>query len=280
MFRASCVALASCFLVVSFSPVAMGQLGGGCFGGGVAARPNGVQPGVIHVEGNSLVSVEPDQVDIELTITTVDDDLIRVRESGDKVATSIVDACKKQGVDAKAFVVSRLELSLDFNQQLKRQIYKVERDVTISLLELNRLDAVLADLLKESSIKVSGISYATTKAREFEKKALTNAQEQARLLAELHGLKLGKAVNINVVDQSFRPFVTSVVPIVGAADPAQRMELERNNRVARALGAAERNGAQRRWIALQQPAAVVNQPFGLGALEFTAQVWIDYQLAE
>lgn len=284
MFRSSCVALTSCFLVFSFSLVARGQLGGGGFGGGGAVRAGGPQPGVIHVEGSSLVSVEPDQVDIALTITTVDDDLIRVRESGDKIAAAIVAACKKQGVDAKAFAVSRLELSLDFNQQLKRQIYKVERDVTISLLELNRLDAVLSDLLKESSIKVSGISYATTKAREFEKKALqnavTNAQEQARLLAELHGLKLGKAVNINVVDQSFRPFVTSVVPVVGAADPAQRLELERSERLERAIGAAERNGTQRRFVALQQPAAGGNQPFGLGVLEFSARVWIDYQLAE
>jgi hypothetical protein len=94
----------------------------------------------------------------------------------------------------------------------------------------------------------------------------------------LHGLKLGKAVNINVVDQTFRPFVTSVIPVVGAADAAQRLELARAERLAPAKNGADRKAA--RFVALQQPAAAGNQPFGLGTLEFTAQVMIDYQLAE
>lgn len=279
--RFCCAALFSCFVVLSLSLPAWGQLGAG--GGGGLGRLGQPQPGVIHVAGHSTVSVVPDQVDIELTITTVDDDLIRVRESSDKTANSIVAVCKNRGVNATAFVVSRLELSLDFNQQLKRQIYKVERDVKISLLELKLLDAVLADLLKEASIKISGITYTTTKAREFEKKALQNAvadaRERAGLLAEWNGLKLGKAVNIDVVDQTFRPFVTSVIPVVGAADPAQRSELERAERTEKASGAADRIVARRRFVSLQQPAAA-DQPFGLGMLEFSADVWIDYQLAE
>lgn len=240
------------------------------------ARAQG--PRLVHVQGSHTLRVAPDRVEIEVTITSIDDDLIRVRANSDKTVSTILDFCKKHGVDAKGFDVSRLELSLDFNQQLKRQIYQVERDVTIHLSDISKLDAVLSELLKQENAKVGGITYATTKERENEllalKNAVADAQEKAKLLADLHRLGLGKAQDIRVINQGFRPFVTSVIPVVGAADPAHRELLEK----IQPAPVIERGVAPKRWAFVQQPAA--NQPFGLGTIEFSAAVQIDYQLVD
>jgi uncharacterized protein YggE len=250
-----------------------------CFASSLFAQ--GAPQKLVHVSGSHTVSVAPDQVDIEVTITTTDDDLLRVRASSDKVASSILAFCKKHGVEDKGFVVSRLELSLDFNEQLKRQIYTVERDVTISLSDLSRLDAVLSDLLKETSTKVAGVSYATSKSRQYELQALrgaaADAQERAKLLAELHDLKLGKAQDIRVVNQACRPFVTSVVPVVGAAELEHRQLVE--GAQVTAIKTSKPQTPTKRFVVLQQPAAG-NAPFGLGTLEFSASVQIDYLLVE
>jgi len=257
------------------------------FGLALACLPSsvfaqGAPQKLVHVSGSYTVSVAPDQVDIEVTITTTDDDLIRVRASSDKVAASILAFCKKHGVEEKGFAVSRLELSLDFNQQLKRQIYTVERDVTISMSDLSRLDAVLSDLLKETNAKVAGVTYATSKSRQYElqalKSAVADAQERAKLLAELHDLKLGKAQDIRVVNQGFRPFVTSVTPVVGAVEPEHRALVE-NATVTTLKTSSPQTPTTKRFVALQQPAAG-NAPFGLGTLEFSASVQIDYLLVE
>jgi uncharacterized protein len=79
---------------------------------------------LVHVSGQGIVEVAPDQVVIQVALTTVDDDLIRVRENSEKDARAIFTDAKKYGADEKGFHVSSVQLSVEYNEQLKRQIYK------------------------------------------------------------------------------------------------------------------------------------------------------------
>ena len=229
---------------------------------------------LVHVSGRGAVRVAPDQVVIALTVTTTDDDLIRVRENSDKDARTILTIAKKHGVADEGFDVSRLDLSLDYNEQLRRQTYQVERGVTLTLDDLTKLDAMLSDLLGERNLKVVGVNFVTSKIRQHELEALTramaDAKEKAAHLAKLNGLKLGKARDIHVIDESQRPFVTSVLPVVGSLMP----------RTARPKVAAKT--ADVRFVVLQtdDDAQVDGKPFALGMIEITADVTIDFELAE
>jgi hypothetical protein len=247
-----------------------------------AADPTAPQ---VHVWGRGLVRVAPDQVVIELTVTTIDDDLIRVRASSDNDARAIFDAATKNGVAEEGFEVSRLDLTLDYNEQLRRQIYKVERDVTLRLNDLTKLDALLSDLLGNRSLQVSGISFVNTNIRQHEiearRRAVADAREKATQLAELNGVKLGDAIDIRVIQETEMPFLTSIIPVVGAAEPQNRGKGQGESARVAQSGA---NRSDVRFVALQptddEAAPDAGEAFALGMIEVTAEVAIDFALAK
>lgn len=244
----------------------------------LAADPTG---SLVHVSGRGLVRIAPDQVVIELTVRTTDDDLIRVRENSDKDAQTILGHAKKHAIDASGFEVSRLDLSLDFNEQLRRQIYEVERDITLRLNDLTKLDALLSDLLQERNLKVVGINFVTSKGRQHEfearRRAVADAMEKATNLAELNGFQLGDARDIRVISESQDPFITSITPVVGAAEPRVPRQVERiSDKVA-----TDPKISSVRLVAFQPPKEEVKAngiPFALGMIEISAYVEIDFAL--
>ena len=251
---------------------------------------------LVHVTGQGFVRVVPDEVVIRMTITSVDDDLVRVRTHGDDQAHAVLSLAIKHGVKEDRFQVSRLELSLDYSEQLRRQIYQVERDIAIKLHQLANLDGLLSDLLRVPSSKITGITFGTTKAREHRLEALrwavADAQEKAGLLARFNGLTLGKARDIRVVTESESPFVISVIPAVGSADDRTQGGVAGNSGRAEPRGleeASSKGPLPAHFVASQasgnQPpqrvkAAEKTTPFGLGLIEVATSVSIDFDLAE
>ena len=250
---------------------------------------------MVHVLGTGTVRVVPDQVVIGMTITAVDDDLVKVRTDSDAQARSVLSLAKKHGVSEDRFEVSRLELSLGYNEQLRRRIYQVERDVSVTLHELSKLDGLLSDLLGVPNSKISGITFGSSKARQHRldalRRAVADAQEKARLLASLNELALGKARDISIEEESQSPFVISLIPSVGAANKrTQRSagrQIEEVPRERRKSGRKET--LPTKFVALQaankQPAQKdgvegKKTPFALGLLEVTVSVSIDFELIE
>jgi uncharacterized protein YggE len=250
---------------------------------------------VVHVSGAGLVRVVPDEVVIDMTITTVDDDLMRVRTDSDDQARAVSTLAKKHGVQEDQFQVSRLELSLDYSEQLRRQVYQVERDITITLHRSSSLDGLLSELLAVPSSKVTGITFGTTKARENGlealRRAVADAREKATLLANLNGLTLGKARDIRIVTEVSSPFVISVVPVVGSSDDRMRdgVAEDRGKPEPRTAEGNSKAPAPVRLVAFEaaggQPQREAKStekatPFALGLIDHTASVSIDFELAE
>ena len=249
---------------------------------------------MVHVLGTGTVRVVPDQVVIGMTITAVDDDLVKVRKDSDAQARSILSLAKKHGVSEDRFEVNRLELSLGYNEQLRRRIYQVERDVSVTLHELSKLDGLLSDLLGVPNSEISGITFGSSKARQHRldalRQAVADAQEKAKLLASLNDLALGKARDISIETESQSPFVISLVPTVGAANDRTQRRTARNpfgDTPREPKKAGPKRTVRRQLVALQapkkQPAQKVDAegkktPFALGLLEVTVSVSIDFEL--
>ena len=185
---------------------------------------------------------------------------------------------------------------MGYNDQLRRQIYTVERDVTVAIDDFTRLDALLADLLRQPTTKVTSIVFDSSKEMQLQSearsRAVADAQVKARQLAKLVGRKLGKAA-VTLGGENQTPFVTSVTPIVGVID----------NRAS--SGVAKRRGRDHRrhlregtasvlTAGVVQPAAAAvekgtgkehnavapGKPFALGLIQITAEVEIDFQLVD
>jgi uncharacterized protein YggE len=256
-----CFALLPVLLLAASS--ARGQIG---FGNAAADRG-------VHVAGKGMVKVVPDLVTINLKVETIDDDLVRVRQTSDKQAQTILGYVKKQGAPETAFQVTSLDISFGHNEQLKRQIYTVTRELSLRLADLAKLDALLADLLTQPNLKVKAIVFGTSRERELEfearSRAITDAREKAKQLAELNGLKLGRAYDVRVESETQVPFVTSVIPVVGAAESSE-LPTATTPRPARFPGAT--------LVQAGVPAAA--KSFGMGEIEITAEVFVDFELKE
>jgi len=247
----------------------------------------------VSVSGSGLVSVPADEVTINLSLSTVDDDLVRVRETSDKQVQAILDLAQKHGAKPGDYKVSSLKLALSYNEQLRRQVYEVEREMSVKLGVLANLNPLLADLLKLSEMQIASIEFGASKAREHEqearRRAVTDAKETALHLAELAGLKLGKAQQISAFGEQQRPFVTSVIPFVGRADPfgsrrERRAAQEQPDAPAAAAISIPRNIADNLFVAAQVAGAEGKAPadgtFGLGLIDFTASISIDFELID
>ena len=247
---------------------------------------------LVQVSGLGVVEVPPDQVAIQVIVTTVDDDLIRVRENSEKDALSIVNCAKKHGADEKGFRVSELKLSLAYNEQLRRQIYKEEREVTIELNDLTRLDPLLLDLLREKNLKVKDVAFTVSKPRPHEfqalKQAVDNAKEKAEHLAGLSGLKLGKVLAVRVRSEYHGEFAMSMsMGSVQRTTPQRDTERATAQAVEPFAGSKPLPGKGFYFVAAERPLSekrdegkAGTRPFALGLIDITAEVDVDFELLE
>jgi uncharacterized protein YggE len=245
----------------------------------------------IAVSGSGVVRVAPDQVEIAIALEAVDDDLVRVRASSDQQVKTILELAQKHGVQPDGFDVSSLKLGLSYNEQLKRQIYHVDRSMSLKLGVLANLNALLAELLKQPDAKIGEIRFGASKARDHElearTKAVADAKETAGNLAQLAGLKLGKAIRIESYGEQQRPFVTSVIPVVGQVDPFAAPRRGRDNPATVDRASPQRGPAGVTLVAATlagfqaaQPPAGGDGAFGLGQIEFSATVSIEFEMTE
>lgn len=233
----------------------------------------------VHVSGEGQIKVAADLVTVTIGMETIDDELVRVRQTSDKQAQTILAHLKKQGAPDGNFQVTALRLTFGYSEQLKRQIYKVQRDVTLELGDIAKLDALLADLLKEPFVKIGGITFRTSKQRELEMaaraKAMADALTKARQLAELSGLRLGKAYNIQVISEREVPFAASAMPAPSAAYPAPAAlprAIESRRRESTPVGFAPADDTT------QVQAAAEAKAFGIGEIVIAAEVRVDFEL--
>jgi uncharacterized protein YggE len=102
--------------------------------------------------------------------------------------------------------------------------YRVVRTIVVSVNEIPKFEPVLASLIKQGGFKINAISLEHSQLAQHQaearRRAYADARQKASQLAELDGLKLGKAWRIVVddVDLERTPFVTSVIPTVGGAE--------------------------------------------------------------
>ncbi len=86
----------------------------------------------VHVAGSGVVEAAPDQVAIRLTLTTVDDNLMRVRQNSDRNARAILECAKKYRCGESDSTICR-------NCSLLREICAARRTFSAAFWKLSAL---------------------------------------------------------------------------------------------------------------------------------------------
>jgi uncharacterized protein YggE len=178
---------------------------------------------VVTVSGTAEVESPPDQVVLTISATTEGNDLLETRRESDSELMAILKLGEAHGIQPGDFRVTELKISYGFDETRGRFFYRVDRVARMTLKDITKFDTWLAAALKRGGFNISGIVFGTSRGEQLEaearRRAVAAARAKAQQLADLNGLKLGLARVISEDQFSQRPFVTTVVPVVGMRSP-------------------------------------------------------------
>lgn len=225
---------------------------------------------LISVSGDGEVEVPADYISLTLTITTDAEELLDARAANDKRATAIAGAAAEQGIQAEHLQTASFDIAAQFDKEQGVMRYRVVRTIVVSVREIPKFEPTLAALIKLGGFKIGAISLEHSQLpqhqAEARRRAYADARQKATQLAELDGLKLGKAwrVVVDEVDLERTPFVTSVIPVVGDGTVPR----------ARGQGAAFQVAPEKQSAANQGVAASVLAP---GRITVSSSVTIQFE---
>jgi uncharacterized protein YggE len=168
----------------------------------------------ITVSGQGKVYAKPDIAEVSLGVTAQGKTVAEATQSGNTKMTSIIDAVKSLGVDAKDIQTTNYNLSpvYDYDvQPLMYSYYPVKGSQTIVGYKLDQQAQVkirdfekIADVLQQATNKganlVGNLQFTVDNPEQYKEQARAEAIKQAKAnaqnLAKTSGITLGKLINV------------------------------------------------------------------------------------
>lgn len=173
------------------------------------AQDKGDRP-LITVSGQAEINVTPDMAIFNLRVVMLDKDLARAKALNDERVKKVLALAKDYQLapgDVQTNYIS-IETSYSEVTETKPSVflgYEVAKSIVLTLRDMNRIEALLSDVVKAGVNRVGGIEFRTTQLRKYRDQArqmaIRAAQEKAIALTKEIGQTIGKAYSIT--EESF-----------------------------------------------------------------------------
>lgn len=148
--------------------------------------------------------VVPDVVHVNLSINSQHVELIEAKKDNDIKTRAILALAKPLKIADADVELSNVKVGPEFerddNGRMRQTSYSVERSVKFSIRNFNNLEPLLSKALGAGCDNIRAVSFDVSDQRPHQvvarRLAVERAREKASHLAELNGLKLGKAIRI------------------------------------------------------------------------------------
>ncbi|MEB2843138.1 DUF541 domain-containing protein [Rhizobiales bacterium RZME27] len=172
---------------------------------------------VIRVTGTGEASVAPDMAIINLTVARNAETAEKAFADNNTAMSQVLAALKTAGIAEKDLQTSNFSINPQYQQNYmnsgsappKIVGYEVQNGITVKIRDLKGLGGIIDQSVKLGVNQGGQITFtnddpsaARTEAR---KKAVAEATEKARTLAEAAGVKVGKVVDISEGEDRFMP---------------------------------------------------------------------------
>jgi hypothetical protein len=182
-------------------PVIVTLLAGGMFVLGKYVERQDFSPVLVSVEGRGEMTASPDIAALSFGVQTKRHPTAEAAMA-DLAAqmNAIVDGVKAQGIEDKDVVTQNLSLypSYDWTEQgtRKDQGFEANQNLSVKVRDLDKIGAVLSAATDAGANQVGGVSFTIDDPEELQaearEKAITDAEEKAKVLAAQLGKRLGK----------------------------------------------------------------------------------------
>jgi len=158
----------------------------------------------ITVSGSGFVEVEPDKVDLSISLNALEENLPLAKKKVDEQYRKALSALANKQIEKKDIKLSVLNSRPEYEWQKNKRIYKghrVSRNLNITIKDLAVYPELLQALVDAGISQINQISPGITDREGAQnqalKKAAANAKSKAALLAGELNRQLGRAVQIS-----------------------------------------------------------------------------------
>ncbi len=178
---------------------------------GLALSAQAAEVNFPHIEtiGVSQVSVEPDMAQLQVEVMVTETTAKAAKDSSDDAVAKFIARLTAVGVAKEAIQSANLNLQPQYayvqDKAPELTGYRASRQITVTIGELSRLNAILDSALEEGINRVNNIILKSSKQAEYAAKArqaaIIDAKQKAQSLAQGFGEKLGPIWQIRYDDQ-------------------------------------------------------------------------------
>ncbi len=173
---------------------------------------------LIRVTGTGEASVAPDMAIIDLTVSRNAETAEKALADNNTAMNQVLAALKTAGIADKDLQTSNFSIYPQYQQNEPKDGrvdppkiigYEVQNGVTVKIRDLKALGGIIDQSVKLGVNQGGQISFTndnpSATRTEARKKAVADAMEKARTLAEAAGVKVGKVVDISEGGDGFMP---------------------------------------------------------------------------
>jgi len=164
----------------------------------------------IEVTGTGTVELPVDYVEISIDIIVKDPkDQLKTKLKSDEDVRQILTIAKTIGIEEKdidaSYITIGPEYKLDDNENEIIVGYTSQREILIILRKLESLDSLLTKIIAIKSTQISDLEFCSDNLNDSIKEnlykvAIEKAKKQADMLSKLLGLKCGKILDIDFLE--------------------------------------------------------------------------------
>ncbi len=160
------------------------------------AQDNCIHQRTITVTGTAEIKVPPEQVTVSLAVESHEKDLNLAMANNDRSIHKLLAVAAKEGVEPKNIQTSAVNVTLEYSDDKTPKFigYEVFQQVSITLTDLSKYEALLTGALNAGVNRVSGINFGVVDPPKYRQEARLNAVKAAQQKAKAIAAELGQTV--------------------------------------------------------------------------------------
>ena len=174
---------------------------------------------VINVEGNSEITVDPDQAEVWVGVSIVDVSADLAQSEVNTIINDIVDGLRYKGISEDDMSTERLSLREERRYEGGKSTvigWRATQTLKIKTTDLTKVGTIVDIAVDNGANQINNINFGLSEAKEQEYKkqalaqATANAKEKAETIADSLDVRLGKLKSVSESNFYYRPYAVSM----------------------------------------------------------------------
>lgn len=160
-----------------------------------------VTPATVTTQGTAIVYAAPDDVLLNVSITTKEDKISDARKGNAESAKKVISYFKSKGIAAQHIQTKSARVRPKYKYKVRElSHYEATQTIYVCIKNLRQLDEIVDGYFEMEVGSMNSLNFRTSKLKKHQeqarRKAIIEAQNKAASLAEEIGQKIGKAYQI------------------------------------------------------------------------------------